>query len=130
MRVDTNDLGIVGAVKPIRGKRCNFCGACAKICPVNALTVDREKNLWAITETCRHCGRCVKICPKDLRGEVGYKIYFCGEELLPVVDETRLYEIVDATLEFFAEHAHRGERPKNFLARVGVDEFTKKISRS
>lgn len=115
MKVDTNDIGIVGAVKPIRGEACNFCGACAKICPVNALTVDREKNLWAIAETCRHCGRCVRVCPKDLRGEVGYKIFFRNDKIFPFVrDETTLYEIIDAALKLFADNAKSGERPKKF----------------
>ena len=127
MKVDMNDIGIVGAVKPIRGEMCNFCGACAKICPVGALTVDRKKNLWAIDETCRHCGRCVKICPKDLRGEVGYKIYFRDGKIFPFVQgEETLYKIIDAAINFFAEHAHKGEHPKNFTACI--EDFTKKIS--
>ena len=105
MKVDTNDIGIVGAVKPIRGELCNFCGACAKICPVGALTVDREKNLWAIDETCKHCGRCVKVCPKDLRGEVGYKIFFRDDKIFPFVrDDETLYEIIDAALKLFADN--------------------------
>ena len=105
MKVDTNDIGIVGAVKPIRGELCNFCGACAKICPVGALTVDREKNLWAIDETCKHCGRCVKVCPKDLRGEVGYKIFFRDDKIFPFVrDDETLYEIIDTALKLFADN--------------------------
>ncbi|MEG1498112.1 MAG: 4Fe-4S binding protein [Bacteroidales bacterium] len=52
-------------VKPKGNKNCNDCGACVKLCPVQAISkatprkTDREK--------CISCGRCVAICPKNAR---------------------------------------------------------------
>ena len=74
---------------------------------------------------------CMKVEANDLgiKGAGGYKIYLCGEELLPIVrDEDTLYKIVDATLKFFGEHANKGERLKNLLARIGNEDFTRNIS--
>jgi len=41
---------------------CNTCGACVGVCPVNALTL--EKNGVVIDrDKCTECGACQKICP-------------------------------------------------------------------
>ena len=76
---------------------------------------------------CPH--NCMKVDANDIGivGAGGYKILFCGEEFLTVRDEATLYSIVDAAINFFATNARNGERLKELLARVGVDEFTKHI---
>jgi len=44
---------------------CIFCGACAKRCPTDALTVDRPGKKWHIDRLrCITCGACVDCCPK------------------------------------------------------------------
>lgn len=41
---------------------CNTCGACVGVCPVNALTL--EKNRVVINrDKCIECDACEKICP-------------------------------------------------------------------
>ena len=76
---------------------------------------------------CPH--NCLKVDANDIGivGAGGYKILFCGEKFLTVRDEDKLYELVDAAINFFATHAQNGERFKKFLERIGVDEFTKHI---
>ena len=76
---------------------------------------------------CPH--NCMKVDANDIGivGAGGFKILFCGREFLTVRDEETLFEIVDAAINFFAVNARNGERLKNFLSRVGVDEFTKNI---
>ena len=75
---------------------------------------------------CPH--NCMKVDANDI-GIVGagkFKIFVCGEELFPTIrDETTLYECIDAIISTFAAHAHKNERLKNFLARVGVEDITK-----
>lgn len=44
---------------------CIFCGICAKICPENAILVDRENKKWILDEEkCVKCGICTGKCPK------------------------------------------------------------------
>ena len=131
MKVDANDIGIKGAIEPqLVQENCIYCGACAKVCPVSAIEVNRCEKVWTIDrEQCINCGRCVKVCRKAaLRGEVGYKIYFAGKNFLPLVfDETTLYKIIDEALKYFSENARPRERLGKLLERRGAEEFTERI---
>jgi len=54
------------------GRRCNFCGRCADVCPEKAITMSREfetgtndirdleQTLEVFMGTCQRCGRCYK----------------------------------------------------------------------
>ena len=58
----------------IREEDCIVCGICAKKCPANAITVDRNKRTWTIERMqCIQCNCCVEVCPKTcLRMENQY----------------------------------------------------------
>lgn len=44
---------------------CVYCGLCAKVCPADALKVDRKEKIWEVDkEACAKCGACVEKCPK------------------------------------------------------------------
>ena len=45
--------------------RCVACGACAKVCPRQAIAVWR--GCWASVDAirCVGCGKCGKVCPAD-----------------------------------------------------------------
>lgn len=46
-------------------EECVFCGLCAKVCPADALKVDRKEKIWEVDkEACAKCGACVEKCPK------------------------------------------------------------------
>jgi Fe-S-cluster-containing hydrogenase component 2 len=42
---------------------CTGCGACAEVCPVDAITVDDTAKVDA--ELCTGCGACVDECPVE-----------------------------------------------------------------
>jgi len=50
-------------------KECSFCGLCAKRCPFQAFTYEKEKKnredrLNFCKELCRGCGLCSITCPE------------------------------------------------------------------
>jgi ferredoxin len=42
---------------------CTACGACAEICPADAITV--EDSAKVDSELCTECGACVEECPLE-----------------------------------------------------------------
>jgi len=42
-------------------KKCNGCGACKEICPVNAIKIEKGKAV--ISDDCVECSACVSQCP-------------------------------------------------------------------
>ncbi len=47
--------------------KCNSCGICAKVCPYNAITVDKKNKTPAVVieAACAGCGTCGAECPHD-----------------------------------------------------------------
>ena len=46
--------------------KCVFCSLCAKKCPTNAITVDRNARTWQIERMkCIQCNACAVNCNKD-----------------------------------------------------------------
>ncbi|MFT5875896.1 MAG: ferredoxin [Clostridium sp.] len=57
---------------------CNHCGACVKLCPMNAINKD---TLNISEKQCLRCFRCVKRCPKKAR-KIIYKPKFLVSKIL------------------------------------------------
>jgi len=41
--------------------KCNGCGSCVEICPVEAIKIRKEKAV--VSDDCVECGACVAQCP-------------------------------------------------------------------
>ena len=49
----------------IESEKCIFCTICAKKCPTDAISVNREAKEWMIDHfKCIACGSCIDNCPK------------------------------------------------------------------
>ena len=55
---------------------CCSCGICKNVCPVSAITYQREKGMYvpSIGENCINCGKCLDICPSRSHKYVGCTI--------------------------------------------------------
>lgn len=46
--------------------QCTYCGACERVCPVQAIAVGRQNKTWIIKhDICVRCGRCTRKCPHE-----------------------------------------------------------------
>lgn len=50
-------------IKPHGNKKCTHCGACGKLCPVQAIDDPRK----TAGQACIRCMRCIKYCPQKAR---------------------------------------------------------------
>ncbi len=56
---------------PTASRKCNGCGACAKLCPTGAIDPAAPKGVNK--EKCIKCGRCIVVCPTKVRRFYGIK---------------------------------------------------------
>jgi heterodisulfide reductase subunit A len=61
------EIKIEAITSMVIDSKCRSCGICAKVCPYNAIHVDREKKQPArvIEAACAGCGTCAAECPFD-----------------------------------------------------------------
>ena len=57
----------VEAITPILDlEKCKACGLCVKVCPYNAITLNKElKRVEIVEAACGGCGTCAAECPSD-----------------------------------------------------------------
>lgn len=47
-------------------KLCVACGACAKICPLNSITINKGIHAQVDLNKCVGCSKCAKECPASI----------------------------------------------------------------
>ncbi len=72
---------------------CIGCGACARVCPPNALTVEEQDEVWKMSlfyGRCIMCGLCEEVCPVDaIRFSEDYELASTTKEALEVEVQLR-----------------------------------------
>ena len=46
-------------------EKCNGCGACARLCPANAISGEKKKLHFIDADLCIDCGACGRTCPQS-----------------------------------------------------------------
>ncbi|MEM3577636.1 MAG: CoB-CoM heterodisulfide reductase HdrA2 [Candidatus Bathyarchaeia archaeon] len=74
----------VEAITPITfPEKCKACGLCTKVCPYNALTLNKElKRVEVIEAACGGCGTCAAECPFEALTQK----HFTDEQILAQID--------------------------------------------
>ncbi|MCF7808519.1 MAG: 4Fe-4S binding protein [Candidatus Marinimicrobia bacterium] len=49
----------------VQDNRCDLCGTCVAVCPVDAIEV-READISIIHDKCIDCDICIWVCPIDV----------------------------------------------------------------
>lgn len=44
-------------------EKCNSCGVCVQLCPVNNITLEQEQTFW--NGNCQQCFACIQWCPQQ-----------------------------------------------------------------
>ncbi len=53
----------VKCVMKVNPKKCIGCGTCVAICPVEAISFDKNGKAKINQNKCIHCGACASSCP-------------------------------------------------------------------
>jgi heterodisulfide reductase subunit A len=80
----------VEAITPIYlAEKCKACGLCVKVCPYNAISLDKDSKLIHIVEAaCGGCGTCAAECPFGALTQS----HFTDEQLIAQVDAVTEHE--------------------------------------
>jgi heterodisulfide reductase subunit A len=74
----------VEAITPILDvEKCRACGLCTKVCPYNAITLNKElKRIEIVEAACGGCGTCAAECPSDALTQN----HFTDEQIIAQID--------------------------------------------
>lgn len=136
-----NDFGIMGRIKKgFLKEKCNYCGLCRDVCPVNAISVDKEKQMLVFdSKKCIGCGDCVYSCPTGAweKRKEGYVVFVggrmgkfpkLGTKAADFIDtKEKVLDIIERTLDYYKTEGIKGERFGQLLERKGMDEYRRKV---
>ncbi|MEM2202056.1 MAG: CoB-CoM heterodisulfide reductase HdrA2 [Candidatus Bathyarchaeia archaeon] len=80
----------VEAITPILDvEKCKACGLCIKVCPYNAITLNKElKRVEIVEAACGGCGTCAAECPSDALTQN----HFTDEQIIAQIDAVTEYD--------------------------------------
>ncbi len=71
---------------------CNLCGACANACPVDAITIYKDR-MEIDEKKCIYCHACVRVCPQSARFIDDERVLASAKRLSEVCAEPRKPEL-------------------------------------
>ncbi|MBS4021346.1 MAG: 4Fe-4S binding protein [Dethiobacter sp.] len=131
------DFAIVAGTRPrVSDEACSDCGACVKVCPDRAITL--EQGPVIDREQCLECGLCIRACPTGtlVPALQGVKVLVGGRlgrrptlarpltDLVPLAEGLR---ILDACIAYYLSERNPNERFSSLILRLGLDHLRQAI---
>ncbi len=123
------DVGMIGFARPeVDAEACILCGACARVCPDGAVTVDEAPAVFD-RSLCLGCRTCRDACPQEcialseprgrvmLAGKLGRHPHL-AETVAQVSRPSELVALLDETVADFLAHAGWDERFPDYWLRA------------
>jgi len=139
MKVQFNDIGLMGQAYPSTDpEACTLCGACAKVCREGAIEAG-ERGVVFFADRCVGCGRCIAVCREEaiaaeksgfavfLGGRAGRHLQI-GSRLADLIPFEAAVGFVGRAIDYYADHARKGERFGEMMRRIGDDEVCAALS--
>ena len=135
-----NDIGIVGANKPVYDTRlCRGCAKCKimEACPIDCCEIIAGKLM--VRKECLWCGRCIGKCPFGVvpEAENGMKVFVGGRWGKKTREGTQVNhfftsqdevcDFIENTILYYIENGEPGERLETTLDRLGFEDAVKRI---
>lgn len=139
MRAREMDLGFQGMVQPrLVDENCTQCGLCVKACQDDALHIEEGELPVRDLDRCIGCGDCIKACAFDamVAERTGHAVYVGGKHgkhphvAYPVaefVPDEKVFDVIQATMDWYREHGVKGERIGDTIDRVGIDSLRRAL---
>ncbi len=134
-----NDLGFMGTAQPVFDEvegACIACGLCAEACRFGAITLDDEGRPHIDLSKCISDGRCIHACPTGAirAAKIGWRVFVGGRfgykpqlgiPIMEFVPDDEVVDLAEKILLAYKNLGKKGERLRDVIERMGVDEFIK-----
>jgi len=70
-------------------EKCMECGSCLKVCPENAIIIDKQRKIWINRLKCTNCGECAGVCPTEALKVIGR--FMTVEEVMIEIQKDKLF---------------------------------------
>lgn len=132
------DLGFQGMAEPkLIEDLCTSCELCVKSCEDHALRMENDLPVRD-PDRCNGCGDCIKVCPVDamVAARKGWLVRVGGKhgkhpiyayEVASYASDEDVYALIEKTLEWYRINGEGRERIGATIIRLGLDRYVNDV---
>ncbi len=140
VRTREMDLGFQGIVEPeLIEKLCNACELCITACEEKALTMVNNLPVRDLSK-CIYCGDCIKVCPLDamIVERKGWLVRVGGKhgrhpllsyEIAQFLQDEQCFPLIEKTMEWYQANGEGRERIGAAIGRLGLSKYLDEVVR-